>query len=191
MRRGIALSFVFVLATLAAAPAEAQRRSGGRVPDTGMTAVGGWIGVSVPDDASFKKGLEGAGTIESYVTPRVSVRGELGVTSWDITGRGFTGSVKPVFVTGNVVYNWEGGAVHPYVTAGIGLYHYNFDIVAAPGSDNKFGANLGGGVELFFTRRSTIVGDALYHAVSNPTHSPVADLDPRFWTVSFGLKHYF
>jgi hypothetical protein len=156
-----------------------------------MVAVGGSIGASVPTDASFQNGLELAASLEGYLTPRVSVRGQLGGTSWGISGRGFTGTVKPLFVDGNVVYNWEGGAVHPYVTAGVGVYHFNFDIPPLGGSDNKIGANLGGGVELFFTRHSTITGEVLYHAVSNPTHSPVADFDPRFWTFAIGVKHYF
>jgi hypothetical protein len=201
MRARLIVLTLGLVMSVNAGPAAAQRRTprtarttrttATRVPDSGMVAIGGSIGASLPTDASFKNGLELAGSVEGYVTPRVSVRGQLGATWWDITGRGFTGTVKPVFVDGNIVYNWEGGAVHPYVTAGLGLYHYNFDIPAGSGSDNKLGADLGGGVELFFTRHSTVTGEVLYHAVSNPTHSPVADFNPRFWTLAAGLKHYF
>lgn len=191
MRAPTAIFIAFVgLLSVGVVPASAQRRAA-RVPDAGMAAIGGWIGASLPTDASFKNGIELAGNVEGYVTPRVSVRGQLGWTTWDITGRGFAGTVKPLFVDGNLVYNWEGGAIHPYVTAGVGVYHYNFDIVGAPGSDNKFGANVGGGVELFLTRRSAFTAEALYHAVSNPVRSRVTDFNPRFWTLAAGLKHYF
>lgn len=82
-----------------------------------------------------------------------------------IARRLLTGTLKPICVDGNI-YNWEGGAMHSYVTGG-------------------------GGVEMFFTRYSTITAELLYHPVSNPTHSRVADFNPHFWTFAMGLKHYF
>jgi opacity protein-like surface antigen len=95
-----------------------------------------------------------------------------------------------LYVDGNLVYNWEGGVVHPYVTAGVGLYHYRFDIPRAETTDNKFGADLGGGLEYFLNRRVTLTGELLYHAVSSPVHGLV-DFEPRFWSFGVGLKRYF
>ncbi len=189
MRVSVAVLALGSIVSIGVTPASAQRR--GPVPNTGMAAIGGSIGASVPSDASLQNGPELAGQIEGYLTPRVSIRGQVGAAWWDITGRGFRGTVKPVFVDGNVVYNWEGGAIHPYVTGGFGLYHYGFDIPGANGTDNKFGVDLGGGLEFFFRRHATLTGEVLYHAVSTPTHSPVTDFESRFWTLSMGVKRYF
>ena len=158
-----------------------------------MAGIGVSVGASVPSEASFDNGLEIAGNIEGYLTPRVSVRGQVAWTSWDIVGRGFTGSVKPLIIDGNVVYNWEGGAWHPYVTGGVGLYHYAFDINGLGGDphDNKAGADLGGGIEGFLTRHTTLTGEVLYHAVQTPAVSPIATFESRFWSLRAGLKHYF
>jgi hypothetical protein len=172
----------------AAEPALAQRR----VPDAGMWAVGGSIGATVPADDSFQNGPELAGNIEGYLTPRVSVRAQVGAAWWDITGRGFTGSVKPFLVDGNLVYNWEGGAWHPYVTAGVGMYRFNSSINGAPGSsDTKAGLDLGGGIEYFFTRHATMTGELLYHKVGG-FNSPVTIFtDGSFWSFAVGGKAYF
>lgn len=176
------------LFTLAETPAFAQPR----VPDAGMGAIGGWIGATVPRDASLDNGLEIGGTVEGYLTPRVSVRGQVGAAWWDITGRGFTGTVKPLFFTGNLVYNWERGIWHPYVTAGIGGYRFKTTInPSLDGSDTKVGVNLGGGIEYFFTRRSTITGELLFHKVDG-FNAPVTTFgNGSFWSFAVGAKHYF
>jgi hypothetical protein len=163
------------------------------VPDEGMTAVGVSIGGSLASDASLSNGLEIAGNIETYLSPRVSLRGQVAWTTWDIVGRGFTGSVRPLVFDGNVVYNWEGGAWHPYATAGLGLYHYAFDIDGLPSGshDNKFGADIGGGIEGFLTLHTTFTGEILYHAVQTPAVGPIGAFESRFWSVRAGVKHYF
>ena len=176
-----------VVVSIGIAPAAAQRRP---VPDGGMAAIGGSFGASVPSEANFQSGPELAGNIEGYLTPRLSIRGQLGTKWWDITGRPFTGTVRPFYADGNVVYNWEGGVIHPYVTGGFGVYHYGFDIPRVNGSDTKFGGDFGGGVEYFFRRYSTLTGEVLYHAVASPVHSPVGNFDSPFWTVRVGVKRY-
>jgi hypothetical protein len=158
-----------------------------------MTAIGVSGGASLPNDASFNNGVEIAGNIETFLTPRVSLRGQVAWTSWTITGRGFDGSVRPLVFDGNVVYNWDEGAWHPYVTGGIGLYHYGFDIsgLAGDAHDNKFGADFGGGVEGFLTGDTSFTAELLYHAVQSPAISPVSTFESRFWSLRAGLKHYF
>ena len=187
----IALAFGLSL-SFGATQAAAQRRAPARAPATDMWAVGGSIGVSVPTDPSLDSGFEIAGNIERYITPRVSVRGQIGTAWWDIVGRHFTGTVNPVFVTGNMVYNWEHGKWHPFATGGIGFYKFRSEENLAPdGSDTKFGANLGGGIEYFYTRRSTITGEGLYHAVGG-FNTPLAAIpEGSSWTFTVGLKHYF
>jgi hypothetical protein len=187
MRRTVLLLTVgFITSATAATPAFAQR-----APAPGMWAVGGSIGATVPADASLDNELEVAGNIEGYLTSRVSVRGQLGGSSWDIVGRGFTGAVKPVRLDGNVVYNWEGGVWHPYVTAGLGMYHYRSTISGAlNGADTDAGVNVGGGIEYFFRRRVTFTGEALYHRVGS-FNTPVTIFNEgSFWSFDVGLKAY-
>jgi hypothetical protein len=137
MRTGHSVIIAVVL-SLAAAPAFAQRRARSPVPDTGMIGIGGSFGASVPQDPSLANGPQLTGNVEGYLTPRVSVRAQVGGGWRDITGRGFTGSVKPVFLDGNIVYNWEGGVLHPFATGGIGMYRYRSAINGAPEfSDTK------------------------------------------------------
>src|SRR5438445_765349 len=105
------ISCVLILG-IAASPAFAQRRTpatAARAPAPGMIGVGASIGADIPADPSLDKGLDVAGTIEGYLTSRVSVRGQVGAAWWDIVGHRFAGTVKPIYVDGNLVYNWEGG----------------------------------------------------------------------------------
>jgi len=61
---------------------------------------------------------------------------------WDIVGRHFTGTVNPFVVDGNLVYNWEDGKWHPFVTGGVGLYHFNSHIdPSLEGGDTNFGGD--------------------------------------------------
>jgi hypothetical protein len=179
----IILLFVFVLA--GATPALAQRR----VPDTGMVAVGASIGAAVPTEDNLESGLELAGTIEGYLTPRVSIRGQLGSAWLDVTGASRT--VRPLFADGNLVYNWERGQWHPYVTAGVGLYRYHVSRESSDDDDRKAGFDFGGGFEYFFTRRATITGELLYHKVGSVITAREAFPDGSFWTFAMGGKAYF
>lgn len=111
-------------------------------------------------------------------------------------GQPFSGTIKPVWGEGNLVYNWEGGAVHPFVTAGAGVYRYGFDehfsLDTFKGSDTTFGGNLGGGLEYFFTRHATFTGEVLYHRIGDVTTRLVPFNDhTSFWTISMGMKKYF
>jgi hypothetical protein len=180
----LCLSIQFVV-LLAATSAFAQR-----APSPGMLAVGGSVGAAAPSDAGLANGLEAAVNVEGYLTARVSARAQLGGSSWEVTGRHFTGKVKPVRLDGNLVYNWEGGAWHPYVTAGIGMYHYKskFD-PGIEGSDTKAGFNLGGGLEYFFAQRATITAEALYHHTGT-FDTPLAVFDGPYWSIGVGLKAY-
>jgi hypothetical protein len=188
MRTCLRFVVAFSLFSIGASPAFAQRR----VPDTGMWAIGGSVGASAPSDASLGNGFNLAGNLEGYLTPRVSIRGQLGSMWSDITGRNFTGTINPVFFDGNVTYNWEGGAIHPFVTGGVGIYHYRSSINGAPaGSDTRPGVDVGGGVELFYHRRATVTVEGLFHAVSQ-FDTPVTTFNQgQFWTFGVGLKHYF
>lgn len=181
------IAMTLVLLSAGVRQAEAQRRA----PAKDMWAVGGSIGVSAPTDASLDSGVDLVGNIEGYLTSRVSVRAQVSGASWDIVGRGFTGTINPFVIDGNLVYNWEGGKWHPFVTGGAGLYHFHSHIdPALEGGDTNVGGDFGGGIEYFFTRRSTISGEGLYHAVG-AFNTPLATFSGSFWTFTAGFKHYF
>ena len=195
MRHYLVFATVGLAISLAATPALAQRRApraGVRpVPDTGMGAIGVSFGAAVPRDASLDNGPILAGELEKYLTPRVSVRAQVGGAWWNVIPRPHS-QAKPLFVDGNVVYNWEGGVVHPYVTGGVGLYHYVFEGPPVDGATtNEIGADLGGGAEYFFTRHTTMTFELLFHVVNSPTVTPGIAFNSRFWNFSVGAKHYF
>jgi hypothetical protein len=182
------LTVTLVFSSLCATPATALAQA-----DAHTTAIGVSVGAALPSDASLSNGPEIVGNIENYLTPRVSVRGQVAWSTWSITGRGFAGSVRPLVFDGNVVYNWDRGAWHPYATAGAGVYHYAFDIDGLTGDqhDNQFGIDIGGGVEGFVTRDTAFTGELLFHAVDSPATSAVSTFETRFWSLRVGLKHYF
>ncbi len=204
MRHTTTILLIGLMLSAAATPALAQRRRAptrparptltprARVPSAGMVGIGGSIGVTVPTSAYLDKGLEVAGSVETYLTPRLSIRGQVGTAWWDIVGLRYAGSLQPVFVLGNVVYNWEQGKWHPYATGGGGAYRYAFDEAAVKGSATKGGIDLGGGIEYFFTRSATITGEALFHKVGN-VRTPRATLGYKgsFWSITGGVKKYF
>ena len=195
MRTSVLLVSAAVLVAFGVTSAGAQSRRdvAGPVPAPGMIGVGASIGAAPPLEASFTNGLNLTGNIEGYLTRRVSVRGQVSGAFWDITGRGFTGTVRPVAFDGNVVYNFEGGKIHPFLTGGVGLYHYRFEENPTTGSANKFGLNAGGGMEYFFHRHATATAEVLYHGItSGSVTSPATTYDdPSYWTFTAGLKKYF
>ncbi len=192
--RTTAVSFVAALAIVGfvATRAAAQDRDArGPVPAPGMLAIGGSIGAAPPSDPSFTDGLALTGNVEGYLTRRVSIRGQVDGAFWDITGRGFTGTARPMAFDANVVYNFEGGRVHPYLTGGVGLYHYSFDETPDVGSANKPGLDLGGGLEYFIHRHTTVTAELLYHDVGEPVASPLTTFNlTHFWTFTAGFKEY-
>jgi hypothetical protein len=94
----IILLFAFVVA--GASPALAQRR----VPNTGMGTIGVSVGAALPTESNLENGLGLAGSLEGYLTPRVSIRGQVGTAWLDFTGapatRGRCSSTATLSTTG-------------------------------------------------------------------------------------------
>jgi opacity protein-like surface antigen len=189
---GTAIGVALALVPASAVAQQRARSTQLRAPAPGMWGVGGSIGAAGPSEPSLQNGIDLTGNLERYLTSRVSIRGQIGASWWEIQGRGFGGTVTPFFADANAVYNWEGGAVHPYVTGGIGVYHYHASETGTQDrSDTKPGVNVGGGVELFFNRRTTMTGELVYHKVG-AFSSPLATFeDGSFWRFGVGLKRYF
>ena len=81
----------------------------------------------------------------------------------------------------NFVYRWDADAVHPMLTAGIGLYEY--DPESGEGA-REFGLNLGGGVELEVHPRVGILLEASLHGTSG-------DEPDTFFLASVGARWRF
>jgi opacity protein-like surface antigen len=196
MRTLMLVGVIGVLVTVGTSSADAQTRTRrvvvSRVPAEDMWAAGFSTGAAGPSDPSLEKGFELVGTLERYLTPRVSIRGQLGGSSWGITGRNFGGTVSPFFVDGNVVYNWEGGALHPFVTGGVGLYRFHASETATQDrTDTKPGVNVGGGLEYFLNRLTTVTTELDYHKIGD-VNTPLATFnDGSFWRFGVGLKRYW
>jgi hypothetical protein len=147
--------------------------------------------VGWPRDAVRRGARERLVTGEGYLTPRFSTRGQIAGAWFDVTGGGIDGKVSPMQITGNGVYNFERGKWHPYVTGGIGWYRYRFGEGDDRATDSKVGANLGGGIEYFFTGRDTIAGDITFHIVPDFAESPIFGYKSKYWTLTAGYKRYF
>jgi len=83
MRSTTAALLAFLILAATAAPAFAQRRA----PAPGMVGIGASFGADIPSDPALDKGIDIAGTLEGYLTSRVSVRAQVGAAWWDIVGQ--------------------------------------------------------------------------------------------------------
>jgi len=159
-----------------------------RVPYAGSTAVGVDVGVFLPREAQLDNAPIVSGLLEYYVTPRVSLRTDFGLTNPGFS-RESTDSLRQIPLRMDVNYNWEGGKWHPFVGAGVGAYFLQFkDNGHALGqSETKPGVNVGGGAEYFTGRTVSIKGEARYHAIG---HTQTGQ-DPSGLVVTAGLKKYW
>ena len=183
--RSVAL--VCTLAMCVAAPAQAQRRDGGRAPHAGSSAVVGEVGLFLPTQEGMTTGPAVEGLYEYYLTARNSLRLGVGWANPKVD-REHVDSTRQVRLGADVVHNWEGGAIHPFVGAGAGAFllqpvdnNHSF----GP-SQTKPGARLLGGVEFFTSRAFAVKGEARYDAVMKAN-----GYDPSGVTLSIGVKSYF
>ena len=177
--------FAFALAVLfcAPAPAAAQRR----MPHADAGAFGGEVGIFLPRDGAMTTGPGIAGFYEHYLTPRDSLRvaGE-----WINPKRDFehADSTRQVRVGADLIHNWEGGAVHPFVGAGLGAYFLQprDNGVSSGDGATRLGGTLLGGLEFFTSNTFSVKGEARYHIVSKWN-----GYDPSGLALTVGVKSYF
>jgi hypothetical protein len=176
-------AFILPVILVIPATAAAQRR----VPATDSAAIGGDVGVFIARDETLDSGLTLEGFYEYYFSPRTSMRVGLGWAepSFD---REDEDSMRYVRIPFDVVRNWEGGAVHPFVGAGLGIYFLQAkDNGRSIGdSETKLGGTLFGGAEFFTGRRTAVKAEARYHIISN-----TGGFNPDGLAVTIGLKQYF
>ncbi|HET9481588.1 MAG TPA: outer membrane beta-barrel protein [Candidatus Polarisedimenticolia bacterium] len=171
-----------VIALLAAGgPVLAQGRTVA-APRGGDMAVSGNLGVVNAFDDDFDD-FEPifTGTFEYYTSPRVSWRGLLGFTEFD----GRFGDIDYKFVNANIVYNWEGDSVHPYVTGGVGAYFKdaNGRFLPSDSDDTEIGLNGGGGLDILLTDQWAIKVEGVFHGLTGaePDAFFAATAGAKFW----------
>jgi hypothetical protein len=172
-----------LVVTILATPAWAQRR----VPHQDSAAIGGDVGVFLPKQDGMDTGPVLEGFYEYYFDARDSVRLGVGWANPKVE-RESGDSVRHVRVAVDLLHNWEGGSIHPFVGAGLGTYFLqprdNGHNVGD--SQTKFGGTLIGGVEFFTSDTFAVKGEARYHIVMKAN-----GYNPSGLALTIGAKTYF
>lgn len=164
-------------------PAQAQTR----VPDSQMVAAGVDAGVLWPGDQ-----LEAApvvnGFIEYYVTPRAGVRATAGWANLPFS-RNEEDSQRQIKLALDLLYNWEYGKVHPFVTGGGGVW-----FLQEKDNGNDFGdgetaggLTFGAGIDYFIARTAALKLEGRYDWVAVDDGRP----DPSGISLTVGVKKFF
>jgi hypothetical protein len=177
-----------VALALVAVPSMVQAQ--GRIPATDSAAVGGDVGLFMPRGDGLEPALSLDGFYEYYFDPRTSIRLGLGWTSPEFD-REPDSSLRHVRIGGDLIYNWEGGTIHPFAGAGLGVYILQFreDGDDIGDAEAKFGGVLLAGLEFFTGRTTAVKAEASYHLIANTDH--FGQLNPDGFKLSVGLKKYF
>jgi opacity protein-like surface antigen len=164
--------------------AAAQERS----PHAGSTAVGIEAGAFIPSEDQLDTALIISALLEYYLTPRVSLRTDFGLTDPGFSS-GSADSLRQIPLRLDVNYNWEGGKWHPFVGAGVGAYFLQFKSNGESfgESETELGFNVGGGIEYFTGRTVSLKGEARYHVIGDTRGGQ----DPSGLVVTAGLKKYW
>jgi hypothetical protein len=162
--------------------AVAQRR----VPAAGGMAVGGEVGLFVPDDVFEPSPIVG-GFFEYYPTARLSFRPS--VTFLDAGfDREPEDSLRQTRIGFDVIYNWEHGRWHPFAGGGVGVHALRLrdNGRAASDTSNQLGIGGLGGAEYFVNRRNALKFEGRVQFVDD-----VFGVDPTGFAATVGFKHYF
>lgn len=145
------------------------------------------MGVFFPRADGLGTGPALEGFYEYYMDPRNSLRLGVGLARPKFD-RESQDSMRYLRVGGDLVHNWEGGAIHPFVGAGIGAYFLQEkdNGTSVGDSQTKLGGNFFGGLEYFTSRTFSVKGEARYHVVSN-----AGAFDPDGLELTIGVKKYF
>jgi hypothetical protein len=168
-----------------ALPATAAAQA--RMPHQAANAIGGEAGIFLPTQSGMTSGPGFDGTFEHYLTARDSLRFGVGWMQPSQTAN-HNAKMRQVRLTGELVHNWEGGQVHPFVGAGLGWYFLQPNVNGSNlgSSATKFGGTLLGGAEFFTSKTIAVKGEARYHIVQKS-----GAYDPSGLSLSIGLKSYF
>jgi opacity protein-like surface antigen len=159
----------------------------GRMPHEDAAAVGGGVGIFLPKQDGMNTGPALEGFYEYYVGARDSLRVGVGWANPKFE-RESADSVRQIRVGVDVLHNWEGGAVHPFIGAGLGTYFLQVKDNGENFGDSqtKFGGTLIGGIEYFTSDTFAVKGEARYHVVMKAN-----GYDPSGLALTIGVKSYF
>ena len=156
-----------------------------RVPAEGSMAAGGEVGFFLPD-GEFELAPIFAGLFEYYVTPRLGLRGSLGVTNPQFD-RGTDDALRQARLGFDVIYNWERGPWHPFAGGGLGIHFLDLkENGRTIGDESELGLSLLGGAEYFFDRRTSFKFEGRLQFVGDDAFG-----DPSGLAATFGIKRYF
>jgi hypothetical protein len=159
----------------------------GRMPHKDAGALGADVGVFLPREDVLTTGPVVEGFYEYYLTARESLRVGAGWLNPKFENES-SDSLRQIRIAVDLVRNWEGGAVHPFVGVGIGTYFLQFRDNGNNAGDSrtKIGGTLFGGVEFFTSNTFAVKGEARYHVVSK-----VDGFNPSGLALTIGVKSYF
>jgi Outer membrane protein beta-barrel domain len=163
--------------------AAAQRR----MPHQDASALGAEGAVFMPKQGDMSTGPDFGGFYEHYLSARDSLR---------VAGEWFnpkreveqSDSVRQIRLGADLIHNWEGGKIHPFVGAGLGAYflHQRDNGHDFGDGATKFGGTILGGVEFFTSKTFAVKGEARYHLVTKWN-----GYDPSGLALTIGAKAYF
>lgn len=178
-------TFIAVTAMIAAIPARAAAQA--RMPHESANGVGADVGIFMPHQDGMSTGPALDGFFEHYLSARDSVRLEAGWAN-PHSSVDDNSTMRQIDVAGNLIHNWEGGKIHPFVGAGLGVYWLEprFHGDSSGSTATKFGGSILGGAEYFVTKTFTVKGEARYHIVTKS-----GDYNPSGFALTIGVKSYF
>ena len=180
------LTLASTLVLFSATPALAQRESR-RAPHQGSSAVEGEVGFFMPTQSGMTTVPTIEGAYDYYLTARNSLRIGAGWAAPKFENN-TTDGTRQVRVGADLIHNWEGGAIHPFIGAGAGAYFLQpIDNGSNFGpNETSLGARVLGGVELFTSKTFAVKGEARYDAVAKAN-----GYNPSGFALSIGVKSYF
>ena len=177
--------FTLGIALLLGLPAAASAQA--RMPHKGAGAIGGEVGVFLPRQDGMTTGPAIEGFYEYYLSARNSVRVGAGWANPKVEGQD-TNSTRQIRIAVDLVHNWEGGKIHPFVGGGLGTYFIQarHNGINVGESQSELGGTVFGGLEYFTSKTFSIKGEGRYHVVSK-----VGSYDPSGLALTVGVKGYF
>lgn len=178
-------SGLILLAALLAAPASSYAQA--RVPDSQSMAAGVDAGMLFPGD-DLEPGPIVNGLWEYYFSPRTGIRTTLGWANPSFD-REDADTQRQIKLALDLLYNWEYGKVHPFVSGGGGVWFLQEkDNGGSIGdSEKKGGLTFGAGIDYFVTRTATVKFEGRYDWVAVDDGRP----DPSGVSLTVGLKKFF
>lgn len=177
----LSIGMAFILGLPATAAAQ------GRMPQKDAGALGAEVGVFLPRQDGMTTGPEIAGFYEYYLTARESLRVGGG---WANPKNEADSNLRTRQIRFGVdlIHNWEGGAVHPFVGAGLGTYFLQPRLNGTNLGDSatKIGGTILGGVEFFTSNTFAVKGEARYSIVQKS-----GPYNPSGLSLTLGVKSYF